>query len=292
MADARGPDRRRDVDLDLEATLGALAAAIDWPAPGGPPAGPDLATRVRVRLDDAAADRAGRRSRWRPRWSPVRRAAVLALVALLALAAVAAALRLGVPGIGIELGRPAGTASPSPAPTASPAGAGASPRASAVPGADLGLGQPVPVEDAGARAGLELRLPSAAVVGGPPDAAYVNLDGVLSLVWSPSADLPATVAPDVGLLLTAFEGRTGPDVINKLVATGTTVERLTIGGRPAFWLSGDPHFFYFLDEQGRPVESTRRWVGDTLLWTDGDVTYRLESSLGRDASVRIAESLE
>jgi hypothetical protein len=39
------------------------------------------------------------------------------------------------------------------------------------------------------------------------------------------------------------------------------------------------------------VSDSRRWVGDTLLWTDGGTTYRLETALGRDAAIRIAESL-
>ena len=42
---------------------------------------------------------------------------------------------------------------------------------------------------------------------------------------------------------------------------------------------------------GVEVEDTRRSVGDTLIWTDGDVTYRLESRLAMADAIRLAESL-
>jgi hypothetical protein len=32
-------------------------------------------------------------------------------------------------------------------------------------------------------------------------------------------------------------------------------------------------------------------VADALIWSDGRVTYRIESALGRDETIRIAESL-
>lgn len=40
------------------------------------------------------------------------------------------------------------------------------------------------------------------------------------------------------------------------------------------------------------IDDGRRWVGDALAWTDGAITYRLESGLGRDASIELAESVE
>ena len=43
---------------------------------------------------------------------------------------------------------------------------------------------------------------------------------------------------------------------------------------------------------GEHVDEDRRWVGDALIWQRGDKTYRIETSLGRDAAIRIAESLQ
>jgi hypothetical protein len=53
------------------------------------------------------------------------------------------------------------------------------------------------------------------------------------------------------------------------------------------------HFFFYVrpDTEGY-VDDGRRWVGDALVWYDGTATYRIESSLGRDATIGIAESIE
>jgi hypothetical protein len=32
-------------------------------------------------------------------------------------------------------------------------------------------------------------------------------------------------------------------------------------------------------------------VGDVLIWSDGELTYRLETSLGRDAAVELAATI-
>lgn len=32
-------------------------------------------------------------------------------------------------------------------------------------------------------------------------------------------------------------------------------------------------------------------VGDALIWSDGETTWRLESAVGQDAAVQLAESL-
>jgi hypothetical protein len=47
-----------------------------------------------------------------------------------------------------------------------------------------------------------------------------------------------------------------------------------------FWTSADGF-----------VDDPRRWVGDVLLWADGPITYRLETSLGLEEAIRIAESV-
>ena len=66
----------------------------------------------------------------------------------------------------------------------------------------------------------------------------------------------------------------------------------SVDGARGYWIDGPPHFFMYIDANGDPVDDSRRLVGDTLIWTDGDVTFRLESSLGRDRAIELAESLE
>jgi hypothetical protein len=63
-----------------------------------------------------------------------------------------------------------------------------------------------------------------------------------------------------------------------------------VGEHRGFWISGDPHVFFY-ESDGGFVDDARRWVGDALLWSDGTTTWRIESGLGRDATIEIAESI-
>ena len=276
-------------DAELEAALRGLGGAIDWPAagPAGAVAGPDLATIVRTRIE---AGQAPRPSRWRDAWSswrPVRRVLVVAVVALLALAilaAIAGAAGLGLPGLRISLG----PAPVSPPPTIAPS---PSPSPAAVPGDGMHLGEHVELADLDARAGFPVRWPQDPAIG-PPDAAWIDPDlgGQVTLVWASRPDLPGTLQPGVGLVMTAFRGTVENGFLNKAVDSGTTVQLANVDGDRAFWLSGGPHFFYYTAANGQ-VFDPRRWVGDALLWANGPITYRLESALGRARTIALAESL-
>jgi hypothetical protein len=89
-----------------------------------------------------------------------------------------------------------------------------------------------------------------------------------------------------------FSGTTDGGLFEKIVRDGTTVERLRVGDHPGYWLEGAPHFFFYRTADGRIVDDGRRWVVDALIWSDGVTTFRLETSLGRDAALRIAASLQ
>jgi hypothetical protein len=45
------------------------------------------------------------------------------------------------------------------------------------------------------------------------------------------------------------------------------------------------------DRNGDFVHDSSRLAGNTLIWTDGDVTYRLESALDRDEAIDLASTL-
>lgn len=266
-------------DTTLAAALRELSDAVDWPTADAAGA-PDLATRVRVRLTERGAR--PRAMRWRPaRWP---RALVLALLALVVLAAVAGAVGLGLPNLRLILGGPSASPPPTVAPSATPAGA---------PGSRLGLGRPVTLDEAAAQAGRELLVPTDPALG-PPDAVYVDpaKANQVSMVWAARPDLPAMHEPGIGVVFMTFAGTTDGGLFEKIVHEGTTVERLRVGDHPGYWLEGAPHFFFYRTADGRIVDDARRWVGDALIWSDGTTTYRLESSLGRDAALRIAASLQ
>jgi hypothetical protein len=290
-------DRRvgRWSDVDLVGALRAIGPEIAWPAPAPAGADRDLAATVRERIESMPSYatepiRPGaRRGLPVPGWfaRPAARAALIAVALLIALAAIAGAAGIGLPGLRLFFGN----GSVSPPPSLEP-GRSASP---GEPGAAMRLGHPVSLSNRAtlnAEAGFRVRWPRDPAAG-PPDAGYVDETkyGQVSLVWTTRDDLPATLEPGVGLLLTEFLGSVDPAYYGKAVGAGTTVEPVVVGGRPGYWLSGGPHFFFYSGPNGE-VQDDRRWVGDALLWSDGDVTYRLESALGRAATIRIAQSLD
>ena len=281
---AEQPLHRRP-DADLEAALRGLGEAIAWPATGSATGeGPDLAAVVRQRIEASPQALTPTRPRWA--WRPARRALVVAVIILLALAAIAGAATLGLPGIRLVLG----PAPVSPPPSLQPPASGA-PDPSGSPGAGLGLGQPVALADIDARAGFDVAWPEDPAVG-PPDAAYIDptKSDQVALVWSTRPTLPGTLEPSVGLLVTQFHGVVEDGFFTKSISTGTTVTLVLVDGKQGYWLSGDAHFLFYEGPSGT-VHDERRWVGDTLLWSDGLITYRLETSLGQDAAIRIAESM-
>lgn len=286
----------RLADPGLEAILRDLEPSIAWPTAAGLPGGPDLAATVRARIETMPAPPEDRRmasglAGWRGwSWRPARRALVLALIALLAVAAIAGAVGLGLPGLRIIFGEAPIGAPPSIPPTL---GSSPSPTPAAL-GASMGLGDaldPADAADLGARAGFAVRLPADPVLG-PPDAAYIDeaRGGQITLLWATSTDLPPTQEPAVGLLLSEFRGAVNPGFLVKAIGNGTTLDRVRVDGHQGYWISGEPHVLFW-DGPNGSVDDPRRWVGDVLLWADGPITYRLETALGRDEAVRIAESL-
>ena len=292
------PLARRD-DAALESALRSLSTAIDWPtaaplAPSGVAAGPDSATRVRVRI--ASGERARpERPWWRLSTRPFRRSLVLAVVALLALAIVAGAVGLGLPGLRFILGEPPASLLPSPTPVASATPSDLpTPPLPAVTGSRLGLGRRVALDDVEPQTGVPVRLPTDERLG-PPDTVWVDSTKFdqIAYVWAADDRLPETSERGVGAVLMRFAGRGDEEFYQKVIGTGNTLQTVTVDGHDGFWITGEMHFFFYARPDGNgQVDDTRRWVGDALVWNDGEATNRIESALGRDATIEIAESIE
>jgi len=272
---------RREL-LELEKALADLAAALEFPPT------PDLAAAVGARLDEAPAP-APARARRRGRLiglSGWRRLAVAGLAAVLLAAAVlaaspgtreAVARRLGLRGVGVELGGP-----PPPTVTTRPGER-----------LDLGLGERVTLEEARRRVGFPVLVPGAAGFR-QPAAVFVNENvppgGRVDLVYRARPGLPASPFTDAGLLVTEFRGQPSPLFLKKMAAAGM-VEEVTVGGEPGYWFSGEPHFFTYEDAGGNVREERTRLAGNTLVWQRGDLTLRLEGEITRQEALVIAESM-
>jgi hypothetical protein len=285
MTESRQPLHAISDDA-LGGALRDLSSSLAYPPAGGEGGRPDLAAATRARIVELGVRPALPGTR---RWfglgvRPMRRGLVLALAALLILAAIAGAVGLGLPGLRIIFGDV-----PSPPPVASPTASGSASASPSPLGSGLGLGTALPLADAEARAGFDLILPADPAIG-PPDVAYA-MGRRVNLVWASGPALPDSDVDGIGLLISEFQGRVDPGFYNKIVDSGSKLTRVTVDGSPGWWISGAPHFFYYINPEGNAVEDTHRQVGDTLLWTTGDVTYRLESSLGMEGAISLAESL-
>ena len=114
----------------------------------------------------------------------------------------------------------------------------------------------------------------------------------MALVWAPSDDLPPTVESDIGLLIMQFRGSVSPEPIGKIISSGTVVEPVRIGDGSGYWISGDPRIVLLHVARGRAHRRGSPLGRRRLIWQRGDMTYRIETSLGKDAAIRIAESLQ
>jgi hypothetical protein len=272
-------------ELDLERALTDLAASLEFPPT------PDLAAAVTARLGEAPAAApapptpAARARRWLAGLAGWRRLAAAGLAVVLLAAAVlvaspgtreAVARRLGLRGIGVELGGPT-----PPTVTTTPGGR-----------LELGLGDRVTLEEARGRVDWPVLVPAAGL--GRPDAVFVNeavpAGGRVDLVYRARPGLPASPFTDVGLLITEFQGQPTPEFLKKVTAMGV-VEEVTVGGEPGYWFSGEPHFFTYIDAAGTFREEQTRLAGNTLIWQRGDLTLRLEGELPKEEAIRIAESM-
>ncbi len=133
-----------------------------------------------------------------------------------------------------------------------------------------------------ARAAVEfpIHLPTLPVDLGAPDRVYLQRaegDTVI-LVWLRPTE-PTQVAMSLHLL--------GPGAFIWKMQPPTIAET-TVHGQEAFWTTGP----YYVQTDGSGSWANRRLVdGHVLIWTDGDVTYRLESDLTLAQAIQVAESI-
>lgn len=260
---------------ELERRLVELGRELDYPPT------PDLAGAVASRLRTIEPEPV---KAVRPRLLPpggLRRALALALLALLLLAGTVFA---AVPGVrhsvleffGLRGATVERTATLPVAPPERP----------------LDLGRRTTLDQARDQIAFEPLVPGRL---GTPDSVYLReppSGGELSLAYRPCPGLPRARPTRLGLLVSEFRGDIHPDFVGKLAGPGTRIERLSVEGRPAIWIEGAQHFFFYRGPKGNIVEDELRLAQNVLLLERGRILIRLEGAFGRAKAVAIARSLE
>ena len=116
---------------------------------------------------------------------------------------------------------------------------------------------------------------------GEPDHVFVqDADGAMTiLVWLDPND-PEKV------LLSLHIIPEGSWAIRK--TEPVTIQETLVNGQRAVWAVGP----YPLRYSNGDIDFTRLIDGHVLIWTDGNVTYRLESNLSMKEAIKVAESLQ
>jgi hypothetical protein len=159
-------------------------------------------------------------------------------------------------------------------------------------GQALALGDPVTL--ARAERALPVVVPEAV---GRPDAVYLYdhpaMGPRVDMIYRARPGLPTSSNTGAGMLITQFRAVAGP-LIEKSIGTGAEVERLTVDGDPAFFISGAPHgFAYYNPDTDESNFEEQRLAGNTLLVDRSDgLLLRIEGDISRDRAVEIAESMD
>jgi hypothetical protein len=214
---------------------------------------------------------------------------LVAILALIVLAAIATALAVpasrtaiadffGIEGIRIEFH-------------------GDAPEVPATPtsiGGSLLLGEEVTMAEASDAAPFAVVAPADDATG-EPDEVYLNRRSgatVVGLLWQATDALPEIGDTGVGMLLLEIEADADDELFVKKIVGGGDFATTTIDGSMGFWIQNgvlavEPVEGLLHDLLGPEA----RRSGNVLIWSDGEVTYRLETSLPMADAVRIAESL-
>jgi hypothetical protein len=262
---------------ELERMLNQLGRELEYPPT------PDLAAAVTERMRGGAPAPPGERPRARRRLLPpagFRRALVIAVVAMLVLAGTVLAAAPGVRDAVFEFFGLQGATVERTATLPTPP-----------PERPLDLGRRTTLAAAADRLAF---VPLVPADPGDPDSVYTSeaiRGGELSLAYRPRPGLPRAPTTRLGLLVTEFRGDFHPDFVGKLAGPDTRIERLRVDGRPAIWIEGAEHFFFFRDEDGNIIERELRVAQNVLLVERGRVLVRLEGAFGRQRAVAVARSL-
>jgi hypothetical protein len=137
-----------------------------------------------------------------------------------------------------------------------------------------GLGRPLSRGDAERAVGFELALPPRAT----PRRVYVLGDALASVI------LRSRGRP---LLLSEYRAANF-SMLKKSATAKTVIEFVRVNGSPGLWLEGGPHTLTYFNRRGEFRERSIVIHGNVLLWTDGELTLRLEGNLTKAQALDIS----
>jgi hypothetical protein len=151
------------------------------------------------------------------------------------------------------------------------------------PDARLVLGERVSLEEATRLAGHPVLVPGEEGFE-RPNAVYVDRT-------APGRPVALVYGPLGRPRLLVLEFRAAP-LFEKALVGETRVEQVSVGRERGLWIEGPRHEFFYQTDLGEPRRDTQRLAGNTLLWTHGTLTLRIEGDLTRAEAIRIAESMD
>lgn len=258
---------------DLEQQLAALATEIEWPPTPQLRPIPVVATRA-----DAARKFWSGRSR-----RPLALAAAALLIVAVALAAYPPSRDAIARWVNLHtiIQRVPNPPTPSPLPTGSN-------------GERLHLGSPTTLEAAQETVSWKIAVPSTL---GRPDEVYVKKPPTgpsqdeVTLVYTSRPDIPTSRFTGVSVLVMEARGKFNEIFFQKTLGSGGTIEEVNVGGHVGYWITGEPHDFFFVDADGNQYFDTLRLAGNTLIFDDNGTLVRIEGEMTRDEAIRIGASL-
>jgi len=137
-----------------------------------------------------------------------------------------------------------------------------------------GLGSPLSLKEAETRSGVNL------VFGGTPPQRFYARPGLLATLVQ---------AHGKPVLLVELQGDQ-MGVSKKLLGSSTRVEVVRIGSF-GLWLEGGKHLLIWESRPGEITQKERRLAGNVLIWTQGDVTFRLEGDLDKDQMLELGRQI-
>ena len=256
-------------DVVLEAALRDVGRHLAWPPT------PDLAPAVRLQVERGAEVATLPRR-------PLRRAVVLAAAALFVVLAGTLALSPGLraailrfftlPGVTIEVDE----TSP---PEVTPPPIDAEPV----------LGRRVALDEARREVSFPVAAPEAL---GEPDEVYLLGGGeraLVTLAYRQAPRVPVDPVTGYAVLLTQLKGRPTEGLIKKTDLEARVVP-VTVNGEQGYFVQGK-HLVFVQAPGADPIPDDPRIAGNTLLWTRGPVTLRLEADVPLDRALDIARTV-